>query len=456
MATNVIETYTKHCQDVEEAYKSLHQQHLTVFGAFQRLQQAATGLRKSTEHIHKALKSSVADEELGRMLDEQEMIMNKLRLMERENAGLVGVGDKEGDPMTSKKYVKATYDIKKYTQRGGGGTPASIPDDPLSTSTHHQHPRLSRLPPYDGYHESHVAPYKKTSGGRKIPDDTPYLDEIKAWAPEWFKTHPFTSFYGYTNALVDYKHPLPSEFADAVKHNPTLHYPFRRMLSEIVGNVRWCDYVFHHRIPGMFTMDELKTLSALKADAYNPCLEVVVTDDKAGTETKKWQTLFENDYKTHNHRTRIEVKGVPEVQYFLPAFEKVRDTLTLLFHVARGSRTKLEEPPATLSYRVVTPNPEDYTEGELEEASVLKVWKNTDLQNRRNTFRKYAFFHASTVPDNAETRTAIIRECITEFTLQHNTIADTWGKGYERLRTAVTAEASTEHVQKLLSAMQST
>ena len=106
----------------------------------------------------------------------------QLRLMERENEGLVGVGDKEGDPMTSNTYVVGDYDVAKYTQRGGGCTPASIPDDPLSTSTHHhQHPRLSRLPPYDGYHESHVAPYKKTSGGMKIPEHTPYLDEIKAW-----------------------------------------------------------------------------------------------------------------------------------------------------------------------------------------------------------------------------------------------------------------------------------
>lgn len=452
MATNVIETYTKHCQDVEEAYRRLHEQHLTVFGAFQRLQQAATGLRKSTEHIHKALDNSVADEELGRMLDEQETIMNKLQLMERENAGLVGVGDKEGDPMTSNTYVVRDYDVAKYTQRGGGGTPASIPDDPLSTSTHHhQHPRLSRLPPYDGYHESHVAPYKKTRGGMKIPDDTPYLDEIKAWAPEWFKTHPFTSFYGYTNALVDYKHPLPSEFADAVKHNPTLHYPFRRMLSEIVGNVRWCDYVFHHRIPGMFTMDELKTLSALKADAYNPCLEVVVTDDKAGTETKKWQTLFENDYKEHNHRTRIEVKGVPEVQYFLPAFEKVRDTLTLIFHVARGSRAELPQIEMTgdVEYQVYVQKMHTYT-------STIHNATATDLSTRssiRNTFRKYAFFHESTVSDNTDT---IIAECISEFKAQNEDIADTWERGYERLRTAVTAKKSSGDVQELLRAMQRT
>ena len=451
MATNAIETYTKHCQDVEEAYKSLHQQHLTVFGAFQRLQQAATGLRKSTEHIHKALDNSVADEELGRMLDEQEMIMNKLRVMERENAGLVGVGDKEGDPMTSEKYVKATYDIKKYTQRGGGGTPASIPDGPLSTSTHHhQHPRLSRHPPYDGYHESHVAPYKKTRGGRKIPDDTPYLDEIKAWAPEWFKTHPFTSFYGYTDALVDYKHPLPSKFADAVKHNPTLHYPFRRMLSEIVGNVRWCDYVFHHRIPGMFTIDELKTLSALKADAYNPCLKVVVTTE-AEVEEAEWQASFDTDYKKHNHRTRVIFPGVsPEVQYFLPAFEKVGDTLTLLFHVARGSRTKLEEPSTTLSYRVVTPNHEDEKDGQLVEVSVLDNFTNT----KRNTFRKYAFFHETTVSDDADT---IITECIREFIVQSRMISDTWEKGYGRLRKAVTATASTDgDVNKLLSAITTT
>ena len=69
MATNAIETYTKHCQDVEKAYRSLHEQHLTVFGAFQRLQQASTGLRKSTEHIHKALDNSVADEERIASLD---------------------------------------------------------------------------------------------------------------------------------------------------------------------------------------------------------------------------------------------------------------------------------------------------------------------------------------------------------------------------------------------------
>ena len=224
------------------------------------------------------------------------------------------------------------------------------------------------------------------------------------------------------------------------------------MLSEIVGNVRWCDYVFHHRIPGMFTMDELEKLSKLKADAYNPCLKVVMTDDTDGIEERKWQTLFENDYTHHNHRTRIEVEGVPGVQYFLPAFEKVGDTLTLLFHVARGSRTKLKEPPATLSYRVVTPNHEYNTEGELKGVSVFL----DDLTNEeRNTFRKYAFFHASTVPDKTDTR-AIIRECINEFKVQHNTIADTWEKGYERLRTAVTAKKSSGDVRELLRAMQRT
>jgi hypothetical protein len=201
-------------------------------------------------------------------------------------------------------------------------------------------------------------------------------------------------------------------------------------------------------------MTELETLSALKADAYNPCLKVVVTDKaKVVAEEGNWQKLFEADYKRHNHRTHVVFPDVsPEVQYFLPAFEKVGDKLTLLFHVARGSRTKLEKPSATLSYRVVTPNHEDDKEGQLVNVSVLD-----DLLNEeRNTFRKYAFFHASTVPDYADTRTAIIRECITEFTLQHNTIADTWEKGYERLRTAVTAKKSSGNVQKLLRAMQRT
>ena len=179
MATNAIETYTKHCQDVEEAYKSLHQQHLTVFGAFQRLQQAATGLRKSTEHIHKALDSSGADEELGRMLDEQEMIMNKLRLMERENAGLVG--EEGSDPMYNK------VDFPSLKARGGGSNDETTP-------THH--PRQSRHPPYDGYHDSHIAPYKKAKGGTRVLNDT-YFNFVKEVAKE---AKPFTSFYGYTNA----------------------------------------------------------------------------------------------------------------------------------------------------------------------------------------------------------------------------------------------------------------
>lgn len=439
MATNAVETYTKHCQDVEEAYKRLHQQHLTVFGAFQRLQQTATGLRKSTDDIRNALDSSVADEELGRMLDEQEMIMNKLRLMERENAGLVGA---EGsDPM----YNGFDFTANASSQAGGGGS------NDETTPAHH--PRQSRHPPYDGYHDSHIAPYKKAKGGTRVLNDT-YFNFVKEVAKE---AKPFTSFYGYTNALVDIQCTHKS-FAQAAKHNPTLNYPFRRMLSEIVGNVRWCDYVFHHRIPGMFTMGELKKLSALKADAYNPCLKVEVTDDKAGTETKKWQTLFENDYKTHNHRTRIEVKGVPGVQYFLPAFERVGEKLTLLFHVARGSRREVKEPPKTLSYNVVTPNHEYNTEGE--ELKGVSVFLD-DLTNReRNTFRKYAFFHASTVPDDVDTRarTAIISECISEFTLQHNMIVDTWEKGYERLRTAVNATVSTAggDVNTLLSAFMTT
>ena len=386
MATNAIETYTKHCQDVEEAYKSLHQQHLTVFGAFQRLQQAATGLRKSTDDIRNALDSSVADEELGRMLDEQEMIMNKLRLMERENAGLVGV---EGsDPM----YNGFDFTANASSQAGGGGSTDE------TTPTHH--PRQSHHPPYDGYHDSHIAPYKKAKGGTRVLNDT-YFEFVKEVAKE---AKPFTSFYGYTNALVDIQCTHES-FAAAAKQNPTLNYPFRRMLSEIVGNVRWCDYVFHHRIPGMFTIDELETLSALKADAYNPCLKVEVTGG-AEAEEAEWQKLFEADYKQHNHRTRVVFPRVsPEVQYFLPAFEKVGETLTLLFHVARGSRTEfLHRPPSTLSYRVVTPH-EDDKEGQLVEVSPLDELANTE----RNTFRKYAFFHASTVPNDDDTRTAIIR-----------------------------------------------
>ena len=258
----------------------------------------------------------------------------------------------------------------------------------------------------------------------------------------------FTSFYGYTNALVDIQCPHES-FAAAAKYNPTFNYPFRRMLSEIVGNVRWCDYVFHHRIPGMFTMEELEQLSALKVDAYNPCLKVVMTDDTEGTEEKNWQTLFKNDYEQHNHRTRIVFDAVPEVQYFLPAFEKVGKTLTLLFHVARGSRKESGTPPATLSYSVVTSTHKDDAVGELVGASVLD-----DFTNRtRNTFRKYAFFHASNVSDNTD---SIITECIDEFKTQHNTIADTWANGYKQLREAVTATASSGDVHALLSSMSRT
>ena len=434
MATNVIETYTKHCQDVEEAYKRLHQQHLTVFGAFQRLQQAATGLRKSTEHINKALDSSVADEELGRMLDEQETIMNKLRLMERENAGLVG--EEGSDPM----YNGFDFTSSASSQAGGGGS------NDETTPTHH--PRQSLHPPYDGYHDSHIAPYKKARGGARVLNDK-YFDYVKTIANA---AKPFTSFYGYTNALVDI--PCPHEsFAQAAKHNPTLNYPFRRMLSEIVGNVRWCDYVFHHRIPGMFTMTELETLSALKADAYNPCLKVKVTDG-AEAEEAEWQKLFEADYKQHNHRTRVVFPGVsPQVQYFLPAFERVGDTLTLLFHVARGSRAELPQIEMTgdVKYQVYVQKMHTNT-GKIPKA------KAADLRTRssiRNTFRKYAFFHESTVSDNTDTDT-IIAECITEFKAQNKEIADTWEKGYGQLRKAVTAGASKEHVQKLLSAMQST
>lgn len=77
-----------------------------------------------------------------------------------------------------------------------------------------------------------------------------------------------------------------------------------------------------------------------------------------------------------------------------------------------------------------------------------------DFTNRtRNTFRKYAFFHASNVSDDTG---SIITECIDEFKTQHNTIADTWANGYKQLREAVTATASSGDVQALLSSMSRT
>ena len=209
------------------------------------------------------------------------------------------------------------------------------------------------------------------------------------------------------------------------------------------------DYVFTIA-SGMFTMDELKKLSALKADAYNPCLKVVMTDDKAGTETKKWQTLFENDYKTHNHRTRIEVKGVPEVQYFLPAFEKEGDTLTLLFHVARGSRTELPQIEMTgdVEYQV-------YVQKMYTNTGTIPNAKATELMTRsiiRNTFRKY-LFHETTVSYDANT---IIAECISEFSTAHTRLPTRgkrgWAAAYAVIETASTTTTSTTtgHVKKLL------
>ena len=422
MATQSVHNFTEHCHRVEEDYKHLHQQHLTVFGAFQRLQQAATGLRKSTESINKTLDSSlehsVADEELSRMLDEQEMIMNKLRLMEKENAGLMDVSGEGGDPMYNDhrfKYRGLLPIIEEEEEKHAvGGTL--------------NHPRQSRHPPYDGYHDSHIAPYKKNKGGARRRLNTTYLEYVKqvtnAAKPA------FTSFYGYTNALVDIQCPHES-FAAAAKHNPTLNYPFRRMLSEIVGNVRWCDYVFHHRIPGMFTMEELEQLSALKADAYNPCVRMVVTDDTEGTEERNWQTLFKNDYEQHNHRTRIVFDAVPEVQYFLPAFEKEGDTLTLLFHVAKGSPDALKTVlfRHTVSYRVCLPNLAPNSK-ELKNAEPRML--NATCSDIRNIFREYAFFHNSIISSTTNIR-SIIEECVDEFEKQHDVIHQTWDKGYKRL-----------------------
>ena len=128
--------YTERCKRIEADYKNLHQQHLTVFGAFQRLQQAAKGLRTSAENVQHALYSTVDDKELDRMLDEQERIMNMLRLIEKENEGLMG----SADPMTADEYPKErTYDASDYNRiQIAGGT--SKPNNPSAT-----HPRLSRL-----------------------------------------------------------------------------------------------------------------------------------------------------------------------------------------------------------------------------------------------------------------------------------------------------------------------
>ena len=428
MATT-LETYTQHCQRVEEDYKRLHQQHLTVFGAFQRLQQAATGLRKSTEHINKALAtldSSVAENELSRMLDEQEMIMNKLRLMERENVGLIG--GEESDPMYN-KHISFPIEDKKHS---GGGPPEVFINDE-TPPTHH--PRPSHHPPYNGYHDSHIAPYKKANGGGTRDLNKTYLEFVEHIAST--TKPPFESFYGYTNALVDIA--CPHElFTEAAKHNPTLNYPFRRMLSEIVGNVRWCDYVFHHRIPGMFTIADLELLSKLKADAYNPCLKIVVIDDN-GREKNKWEQLFKADYEEHNHRTRVVFSSVsPEVQYFLPAFEAREDGdhcyLTLLFHVARGTHKECKGKilrKDVQSYYVKVPNLE--SPDHLQDITTLRVL-NSEQSEDRKIFRKYAFFHASVVTGN---HTAIIQECTREFEHQHNILTNIWKKGYVRLEKAV-------------------
>ena len=258
MATNSLTKYTEHCKRVEADYKHLHQQHLTVFGAFQRLQQAATGLVKSAKDIQVTLDQSTADDsniddtELSRMLDEQETIMNKIRLMEQENEVLMRVGgDKDPDPMYSDDTFTSTSKKK-------GGHLWNVDD------ITDRHPRLSNNPPYDGYHESHVAPYKRARGGAGRTLNTSYLTYVQTESKRNQRLASVESFYGYTNALVDIPC-LHEHYADAARHNPTLMYPFRRMLSEIVGNVRWCDYVFHHRIPGMFTIEQMTKLSKLKA-----------------------------------------------------------------------------------------------------------------------------------------------------------------------------------------------
>ena len=445
-----VSQYTERCKRIEVDYKHLHRQHLTVFGAFQRLQKAAKGLRTSAENVQHALYSTVDDKELDRMLDEQEQIMNKLRLIEKENEGLMGTVD----PMTAEDYKEREYDASSYTThiQTAGGT--SKPNNQSAT-----HPRLSRLPPYDGYHESHIAPYKKACGGVLIENST-YLQEIARWAPKWFSEHPFTSLYGYTNALVDYKHPLPKgKFTEAANHNPTLYYPFRRMLSEIVGNVRWCDYVFHHRIPGMFTIEEMEALSKLKADAYNPCLKVTVKGDDAVNTKTKWDTLFKADYEEHNHRTRVMFPRLsPEVRYFLPAYElegyESSATLTLIFHVAQGNGKVCTLPTEgvsmdTLEYGVYTSH--SFGTTDTMSNATVKELRKTEHQNRE-TFRMNAFSHCqSDIPqDNVE---IMVNTCIEEFKILHNTLNRTWNNGYARLHSAVNGAPSTTPLTTLLEAM---
>lgn len=451
--------YTERCKRIEADYKHLHQQHLTVFGAFQRLQQASKGLRTSSENVQHALYSSVDDKELERMLDEQQQIMNKLRLIEKENEGLMG----SVDPMTADDYPeKRKYDPSDYNRiQTAGGT--SKPNNPSAT-----HPRLSRLPPYDGYHESHVAPYKKACGGVVL--SSTYLNEIADWAPQFFRDHPFTSFYGYINALIDYKHPLPKgKFTEAANHNPTLYYPFRRMLSEIVGNVRWCDYVFHHRIPGMFKIKEMEDLSKMKADVYNPCLKVTVEGVEAVNTKKKWDTLFKADYEDHNHTTRVVFPDLspkvqypdlssevqypdlsPEVQYFLPAYELYGKTLTLIFHVARGGEgIELKQLPPKddlLNYQVFV-NSTFHTKDKMTCATMEEL---RDTQNsNRETFRKYALSHdQSEMPPVSATM--IVKTCLEEYNMLRGTLNKIWDVGYTRLHAAVNDVDARPHLTELL------
>lgn len=395
--------FVEHCTQAKQDYKRVHHQLFTVFGAYRRLHSASLKVSGGVARLLESTKGqggAAEKEELARMLKESQAAMAEFKTMQDP------VGLKTVDPMTTQAGGGSGRLPVTLVQRGGGG----------STSF-----ELERgpVPPFAGY-DVDIDPLEKARGGGVINVDNQYFTGLKTTVGKIS----FKSFYGNQNALVDFVYVPPGCAVEGEKEDDekvdkeliTLHhaYPFRRMCSELVACVQWCDHLFRHFIPDVYDFDRLKEFSKLKADHVHPCFVATLTDKH----TDNMFTYPSNRDAFSEFRgqdVRVTVEGVPGVTFFLPAYDATR----YLFHCAEVRYTEVNVKTWSLDNAVdeltctVTTQGGDTLVPLKDLTDVIRV---SDELSDTHDFRHHLFsYPPHLTPSAASLPGKSVEQCITQY-----------------------------------------
>lgn len=287
-------------------------------------------------------------------------------------------------------------------------------------------------------------------------DDVALIKHVKNYLknPET-KPLKFCSFYG-TKSLDDGTTSLEDivVFSDS---SLNIDKPFKHMLNQLVTKLKWYDYIFHYLIPGMFEFNELKSLSRLKSNSYNPCLVIPCINDTFFHDFVQKVNQQEQDPDPNLRVKIIRPAYMNKYDYYCPVFD---DNQNVLLHNAPSTIGSL----STVD-RLYLSSTED-TQLKLESSITLKFFTNGTFENSENsvveinvnvtpsqgiktlhdgknstvnTFKEYAFFHRPFVV-NDETQydyTNMALACVRQYQLMIIQVAEIWRQGCRRLRNAI-------------------